>query len=150
MVEPARSQITLWRCVCWINKATRAQSHTRARPPTSTHTHTQNTKHTEARTHPHTHKCTQKYIILIAFPRQQRFRESASMLRYTYIACLFINQNQQQQKIYSLDFFLTILSHLIFYVRRLNMCHKRSSSPATQINLALIHVPKRYLYRFAR
>ena len=30
-----------------------------------------------------------EYVILIAFPLQQWLRERASMLRYTYIACLF-------------------------------------------------------------
>ena len=30
-----------------------------------------------------------QYVILIAFPQQQRFRERSAMLRYTYIACLF-------------------------------------------------------------
>jgi hypothetical protein len=39
-------------------------------------------------THTHTHTYTQTYVILIAFPRQQWFRERASLLRYTYIACL--------------------------------------------------------------
>jgi hypothetical protein len=29
-----------------------------------------------------------EYVILIAFPRQQWLRERASMLGYTYIACL--------------------------------------------------------------
>ena len=29
-----------------------------------------------------------EYVILIAFLRQQWLREGASMLRYTYIACL--------------------------------------------------------------
>jgi len=33
----------------------------------------------------HTHS---EYVVLIAFPRQQWFRERASMLRHTYIACL--------------------------------------------------------------
>ena len=32
----------------------------------------------------HTHS---KYVIVIAFTRQQWLRERASMLRYTYIAC---------------------------------------------------------------
>ena len=48
-------------------------------------------KHTPASVHPqpHTHTHTHTdYVILIAFPRQQRFRERAWMLRYTYIACL--------------------------------------------------------------
>jgi hypothetical protein len=29
-----------------------------------------------------------EYVILIAFPRQQGLHERASVLRYTYIACL--------------------------------------------------------------
>jgi len=29
-----------------------------------------------------------EYVILIGYPRQQWFLERASMLRYTYIACL--------------------------------------------------------------
>ena len=36
--------------------------------------------------HTHTHK--QKYVILIAFPRQQRFRERTSIFHYNYIACI--------------------------------------------------------------
>ena len=39
-----------------------------------------------ARAHAHTHT----YVIVIAFRRQQWFRERASLLRYTYIACLVI------------------------------------------------------------
>ena len=50
-------------------------------------------------THPGTnvHACTRKhahtdqYVILIAFPQQQWFLERASMLHYTYIACLVIH-----------------------------------------------------------
>ena len=30
-----------------------------------------------------------EYVILISFPQPQWFQESASMLRCTYIACLF-------------------------------------------------------------
>jgi hypothetical protein len=54
--------------------------HTRAsiRPRLCTHTH--------APTHTHTH--THKYVIIIGFPLQQRFRWRASLLRYTYAACL--------------------------------------------------------------
>ena len=33
-----------------------------------------------------------EYVTLIAFPRQQWLCERASMLRYTYIACLAISQ----------------------------------------------------------
>ena len=73
---------TIWRMrdVCHISKPTRAQSHARANAPTPTCTY--------ARTRMHLPTNTQKYVLLIAFPRQQRFRERASMLRYTYIACL--------------------------------------------------------------
>jgi hypothetical protein len=39
---------------------------------------------TRTPTHPHTHK----YLVFIAFPRQQWFCECASKLCYTYIACL--------------------------------------------------------------
>ena len=45
--------------------------------------------YTQARTRKcaHTHT-TQKYVILIAFPRQQLFHKHASTLRYTHTACL--------------------------------------------------------------
>ena len=56
------------RAACWISKATREHAHARAP--------------TQARAH------TQKYVLLIASPRQEWFRERASVLRYTYIACL--------------------------------------------------------------
>ena len=36
-------------------------------------------------TRAHTH--TDKHVIRIAFPLQQWFRQRASLLRYTYIAC---------------------------------------------------------------
>ena len=34
------------------------------------------------------HAPTGQYLILIAFPQQQWFHERASLLRYTYVACL--------------------------------------------------------------
>jgi len=34
-----------------------------------------------------------EYVILVAFPRQQWLRERASVLRYTYIACLVFSQS---------------------------------------------------------
>jgi hypothetical protein len=78
MVEPERMQIAIWRRVaCWISKATRAQAQASVRAPTPTHIAPANT---------HTH--TQKYVKLIAFPRRHWLCERASMLRYTYIACL--------------------------------------------------------------
>jgi hypothetical protein len=42
--------------------------------------------HARMRKHAH----TDQYVILIAFPQQKWFRERASMLRYTYIACLCV------------------------------------------------------------
>ena len=51
----------------------------------SMHTPTRLGTHIHARTRRHTH--TDQYVILIAFSQQQCFRERASMLRYTYIAC---------------------------------------------------------------
>ena len=55
MIEPDRPQMTIWcmHTACWVTKAT--------------HTHT-----------PHTHS---EYVILIAFPQQQRLQERASILR---------------------------------------------------------------------
>jgi hypothetical protein len=41
---------------------------------------------THAWTRKHAH--TDQYVILIALPQQQWFSERASLLRYTYIACL--------------------------------------------------------------
>ena len=71
VVEPQRPQTT-WQThgAYWI------RLHMRKHMPTSMHTRAR------ARTH------TQKYVILNAFPRQQWFNEHASMLHYTYIACL--------------------------------------------------------------
>ena len=71
------------RFACWVRKATRQ----RASVPTRTRT----SMYERARTYTHTH--TQKYVILIAFPRQQWFRERASLLRYTYIARLVLLMN---------------------------------------------------------
>jgi hypothetical protein len=42
---------------------------------------------TEGYRHTQTHS---QYATLIAFPKQQRLHERASMLRYAYIACLVI------------------------------------------------------------
>ena len=42
-----------------------------------------------------------QYVILIAFPQQQRLYERASMLRYVYIACLAcLREGIQQAKRY--------------------------------------------------
>jgi len=52
------------------------------------HAHCMLDKYGYTHTHTHTHTHT-VYIILIAFPLQQWLLERASLLRYTYIACLF-------------------------------------------------------------
>ena len=65
------------------NIVTRMRIHT----PTHTHTHTQKHTHTRASTHAHTH---QKYVIHIAFSRQDYLRRRASILGYTYIVCLVL------------------------------------------------------------
>jgi hypothetical protein len=59
-----------------------ARLHARMRmhTPTCSGTH----MHARTRKHAHTDQC----VMHIAFPQQQWFRERASMLRYTYIACL--------------------------------------------------------------
>jgi hypothetical protein len=57
---------------CWINKATCK------RICAQTHTHT----------HAHTH--TQNYVIVLAFPRQQWFCDSASFSHYMYIIYIYI------------------------------------------------------------
>jgi hypothetical protein len=75
VVEPERSQMTVWRYVaCWISKARSAQAHACARSHSTT------------------------YRLLIGFPRQQWIRERPSVLHYTYIVCpvcpnqVFINK----------------------------------------------------------
>jgi hypothetical protein len=52
------------------------------------HTPTHSGTHMHTRTRKHAY--TGQYVILIAFPQQQWFRERALMLRYTYIACLVL------------------------------------------------------------
>jgi hypothetical protein len=70
LVEPERPQMAIWwHVACWISEATRPQAYSSARAPTP----------------------TQKHVRLIAFRQQQWFRERASILRYTYIACLLFN-----------------------------------------------------------
>jgi hypothetical protein len=53
---------------------------------TRMHTPTRPGNHVHARKRMHAH--TDQYVILIAFPQQQWLRKRASMLRYTYIACV--------------------------------------------------------------
>jgi hypothetical protein len=81
VVELERPQ-TIWRLreACWISKAKCARTHAGCCAPTPTCT--------DARISDHTN--THKYVIFIAFPLQQWFRERAPILRYTYIACLVL------------------------------------------------------------
>jgi hypothetical protein len=74
------------RARCVLDK----QRYTRANPRPRLCTHNQT--HARKRTNPYAR--TQKYLIIIAVPQQQWFRKRASMLRYTYIACLVICYKQ--------------------------------------------------------
>jgi len=59
----------LMRIACWIPKAARTHTHT--------HTHTYSLSLSLSLS-------LSEYVILIAFPLQQRLHERAPMLRYTY------------------------------------------------------------------
>jgi hypothetical protein len=76
MVEPegATNDVTIWciRVACWISKATRTRPHARVHAQT----------HALARTH--------RAISNIYSFSTALIRERASMLRYTYIACLVV------------------------------------------------------------
>jgi hypothetical protein len=78
--EGATNDVITWRIrvTCWINKPTCTYAHAHA------HVHAPGYPH--ARTH--AQACTHRPICNTAFPLQQWFRERASLLRYTYIACL--------------------------------------------------------------
>ena len=54
-----------------------------------------------------------EYVILIAFPLQQRLHERASLLRYTYIACLVY-----------LFVFKKMLHLLYFYENEYGFCQR--------------------------
>ena len=65
-----------------------------------------------------------QYVILIAFPLQQCLHERASMLRYTYIACLVISYSTQRNctpdsniRNYT-DYFWFILSYMTYHPQR--------------------------------
>jgi hypothetical protein len=75
----------IWRMrvECWISKA-EAQASSYAATPTHTHT--------SARTHSHT-RAEVCNSLLVACPRQQRFRERASMVSFMCIACLVLLTN---------------------------------------------------------
>jgi hypothetical protein len=89
LVEPERPHMTIQRMrgACWNSKGRPAHARTRWNTNTHMYTHTC--------THAHTRMCmdapAQKYAILIAFPRQKYFRESVSVLRYTYIGFFVYN-----------------------------------------------------------
>jgi hypothetical protein len=86
LVQPERPQMTIWRRVaCSISKATRAQAHTRALAPTHQPIYT------------HTTKC----LIFITFLRQQWCCERALVLRYTYTACLDLDEGSRNFFLYT-------------------------------------------------
>jgi hypothetical protein len=72
----ATNDDTIWRIrvVCWISKATRLLAHAYTYASGRTHTHTHTHTHTRMRPRAHTH--WEQYAILIAFPRQQWFRNA--------------------------------------------------------------------------
>jgi hypothetical protein len=103
MVEPEGLQTgyNIARTSCMLDKQgyTHARASTRPRSRASTNT--------RARTHTHTH--TQ--ICNTVFPRQQWLRESASILRYTHIACLvtfYIRVRTENVALYSIQRFVFI------------------------------------------
>jgi hypothetical protein len=78
ITETEGPQITLCRIrvACWINKAIHTYAHAHAHAPVYPYAGTRKHAHID------------QYVILVAFPQQQWFRERASLLRYTYIVCL--------------------------------------------------------------
>ena len=77
--------MAIWKHVaCWISTVKCVSTSQRPCSHTSTHA--------RARTH--------KSAIRIALPRQQVFRERASVLRYTYIACLVDEYEVNYQRNY--------------------------------------------------
>ena len=70
--------MTIWhkRIACWIRKATNT--------------------HPKACWIPKAINTQPEYVILINFPPQQWLHEHASMLHYTYIACLVFNEGHIQ------------------------------------------------------
>jgi len=72
---------------CWIHLYIHTNIHTFI-ILTYTYIHARARARTHAHKHIHTHS---HYVILIAFPRQKWLRERTSMLRYTHIVCLVLN-----------------------------------------------------------
>jgi hypothetical protein len=79
ILESGRPEITIgsMRIGCWIPKAAHTHTHT--------HTHSLSLSLSLSLSHSLTHS---QCAVLIAFPLQQCLYERASLLRYTYIACL--------------------------------------------------------------
>jgi hypothetical protein len=82
------NDVTTWliRVACWISKATCTHAHARAHA--SEHTHA------FARAYAHTQLCN-----IYSFSTTTIIRERASLLRYTYIACLVCNILTMHNKI---------------------------------------------------
>jgi hypothetical protein len=79
VVPEATNDVTIWRkyVACWISKTTLKHAHARAHAPRHSHTHVRTRTHTD------------KYNTY-CFSTATMIRESASLLRYTYIVVLFI------------------------------------------------------------
>ena len=113
---------------CSLSKVTRSK-----------HTPTPCT-HTSVRTH--TWTCAR--VILIAFPRQQWFRERASVLRYTYIAsCKTLHMSRVAANEISLRTTITcfILSPCVRRLQYQSLCHSHTCIPHSSGDFhATIHI----------
>jgi hypothetical protein len=81
----AKNDVTIWRILvaCWISKTTVTHAHAYAHVPEHPHAST----HARARTHTNTRRQT---CITYCFFTEKMIRQRASVLRYTFIACLFL------------------------------------------------------------
>ena len=94
VAEPEGPQMTQYGA--YTLHAGQARLHTRTRmhaPGHPTPPHTRTCAHTRTCTHHCARMHTKKYVILIAFPRQQWLCKRASILRYMYIACIVKSQS---------------------------------------------------------
>jgi hypothetical protein len=63
---------------------------------------------------------TYKYVILIAFPQQQWFRERASLLRNTYIVCLVVSCRAWSCRLFGKLALLTVFSRNTLRTKAVN------------------------------
>ena len=79
----ANDTIQRIRVACWISKATSAHAYAHVHVPWHPHTHARAYTHTHAHTHTQRQTCNSD-----CFSTATTIRERASVLRYTYIACV--------------------------------------------------------------